>query len=321
MTFKPPPPAPKGLWRRTPPAVFPVFLGLMGLGLGWRRGAPEFGLPQGLGEAVVGAVTLLAVFGLVTYLVKIARRPGVVAEDLSVLPGRGGIAAMVLVIYLVAVALTPYWPRVATGFLLAGFAAHAVLILLVLRLILSRPGDAARLSPVWHLVFVGPIVGALAAAQLGWVELAAAISIATALAALAIWTASAVQLLREDVPAPLRPFLAIHLAPAALHGQVALLTGNDRMLLVAAGLTVLILAALVLSGRWLLRSGFSPMWGALTFPLAATASLWLGIGGVWRLPGGILLVLATFLILWIARRVLRDWATGALALKTNAAVA
>jgi tellurite resistance protein len=63
------------------------------------------------------------------------------------------------------------------------------------------------------------------------------------------------------------------------------------------------------------------MWGSLTFPVAATASLWLGMEGGWRTAGGVLLVAASALILWIARRVLRDWATGALALKTNAAVA
>lgn len=33
MAFKPPAPTPKGLWRRTPPAIFPVMLGLLGLGL------------------------------------------------------------------------------------------------------------------------------------------------------------------------------------------------------------------------------------------------------------------------------------------------
>lgn len=321
MTSRPPPPSPKGLWRRTPPAIFPVVLGLMGLGLGWRRGEAEFGLPDGFGDAVLGAVTLLAAFALLTYAVKVLRRPGVVPEDLRVLPGRGGVAAGTLVPYTMASALAPHWPEVAKILLGAGFALHAVLIGLVLRLVLSRPGDASRVSPVWHLVFVGPIVGAVAAAQLGWAALAAGIASVTAVIAVAIWATSVLQLLREDVPAPMRPLLAIHLAPAALHGQAALLLGHETLLLVAAGISVLILALLLSSAHWLLRSGFSPFWGALTFPLAATASLWIGMGGVWRIPGGILLVGATFLIPWVARRVLRDWATGALALKTNAATA
>ena len=55
-----PPPRP-GFFRQTPPAIFVPMFGLFGLGLAWRRAEVVFVLPQGLGDTILGAVTLLAV--------------------------------------------------------------------------------------------------------------------------------------------------------------------------------------------------------------------------------------------------------------------
>ncbi|MBD3803999.1 MAG: tellurium resistance protein, partial [Thioclava sp.] len=68
MSFAPPKMTPKGLFRRTPPAMFPPVLGLMGLGIAWRRGVREFALPPDLAELFLGAVTLLALFTLLAYV-------------------------------------------------------------------------------------------------------------------------------------------------------------------------------------------------------------------------------------------------------------
>ena len=101
-----PPPLPRpvpGLWRGTPPAVFPPVLGLLALGLAWRRAGPQ--LPAGvagLGEAVLGAATLLALFALVAYAAKVAQRPGVLVEDLRILPGRAGVTAAVVSVHALA---------------------------------------------------------------------------------------------------------------------------------------------------------------------------------------------------------------------------
>ncbi len=138
---------------------------------------------------------------------------------------------------------------------------------------------------------------------------------------MAIWTLSLQQFSRETVPAPLRPLLAIHLAPAALLGSVAAGLGGEAIAQVFALLSALMLAVLVVRGPWLLAGGFSPLWGALTFPLAASATLWLSLGGVWRIPGGIVLVLATLVIPPIATRIYKMWAKGDLALKTGASIA
>ncbi|MCB2135722.1 MAG: tellurium resistance protein, partial [Rhodobacteraceae bacterium] len=141
------------------------------------------------------------------------------------------------------------------------------------------------------------------------------------LMAAAIWAVSAERLITERVPQPLRPLLAIHLSPAALFGLVAQSQDLEVVAVGFACLSAALLAALVLHFRWLTVSGFSALWGAFTFPLAATANLWLTLGGVWLYPGIAALLAATVLVPWIAYRVLKLWLSGKLAVVTNAATA
>jgi tellurite resistance protein len=320
-----PPPPPPGLWRRTPPAIFAVLFGLMGLALAWRRAAAAgaFGGPPGLAEAVAGlltgAATALTLFALVAYGVKLLRRPGVLVEDLQILPGRAGVSAGLLSVYLLAVVLTPWLPGLAAGLLVAGMVAHAGLALLVARILLTAPPGASVLTPVLHLTFVGFIIAALAAAGLGWAGLARAILLAEIPVALAIWGASAVQAVRRIPPAPLRPLLAIHVAPAALFATVSADLGMPAMGAAWAVLALAIAAAVVAALRWVVAAGPSPLWGAFTFPAAALASALLAQG--WVLAGGLALVAATLIVPPIAFFVLRMWAQGRLAPATNAATA
>jgi tellurite resistance protein len=128
-----------------------------------------------------------------------------------------------------------------------------------------------------------------------------------------------VQAVRRIPPAPLRPLLAIHVAPAALFATVSADLGMPA-LANAWALLALALAALILAaGRWICAAGPSPLWGAFTFPSAALASALLAQG--WTVAGGLALVAATLLVLPIAVHVLRLWARGKLAPATNAATA
>lgn len=321
MAFHPPKPTPKGLWRRTPPAIFPATLGLLGLALGWRRGVGQFALPPGLADLFLGAVVLFALFALLTYVVKLMRRPAVGLEDLRILPGRAGLAAAVLCIYLLALAFGPISPAQARPILLLGIVAHLALTVAVLWTFAHGPAEQRRVNPVWHLTFSGWIVAALAAQGLGLATLALALFWLALLAALVIWSLSIGQFAQESVPAPLRPLLAIHLAPASLLGTVATGFNAGGLSLAFAALSVILLALFVVRARWLLAAGFSPLWGALTFPLASTASFWLALGGAWTLPGAVLLVAATVIIVPIALQITKLWAKGTLAIKTNAAIA
>ena len=313
------PPRKLAVFAKMPPGVFPVVLGLLGLSLALKRASIVAQVPEGLADLVMGLVSGLWLFCAVAYGIKIFRRPAVILEDLRVLPGRAGLAAATVGGLAFAAVVGFFDATVAKVVLGLTLALHAGLAVLMIRSLLSAPPEAREVTPVWHLAFVGFIVGALAATPLGWTVLATWILWGSMGIAAGIWAVSLWQLLRRIPPAPLRPLLAIHLAPASLFASVAGLLG---MPLLAQSMVVLALAiavALLVVGQWMTSSGFSPLWGAFTFPAAAFASALL-ING-WVLGGVLVTVLTLGAIPVIAWRVLRMWPTGSLAAKTNAATA
>lgn len=320
--FPPPefPPRRPALFAKTPPAAFPAILGLLGLGLALRRGLAGSALAEPV-EALNGALLALWLFAVLALLGKILRRPGVVFQDLRVLPGRAGLAASTMSGMVAASLLLPFVPRLAVGLALLSLALHAVLAGLLVATLLRMPPEAREVNPTWHLSFVGFIVGAVPLALAGWTGTAQAIFWVTLVAAVVIWGLSLAQLIRRIPPAPLRPLLAIHLSPAALFATVAALSGWPTPAAIFLVLGGVILTALILSGRWITSAGFSPMWGAFTFPLAAYASALIVTGGVFATPGLALLVAATLIIPPIAWNVLKLWPGGRLAARTNAAEA
>lgn len=325
--FPPPPPlAPKtqGLWRRTPPAIFPPIMGLFGLGLAWRNFAmvPALHPLQPVGEVILGGTLLLYLFALVAWLAKPLRRPGVVLEDLAVLPGRAGLVAMTLCLVLAGAALRPYAPGLALGAVAVGIAGLVLFGALIGWRLLTGPKEARGVTPVFHLTYVGYILAPLTLIPLGYELVSAAILFGVILVAALIWGFSLQQLLTHTPPAPLRPLMAIHAAPASLIATISTLLGFPALGLLFALFALALVVTMAVKANWLLAAGFSPLWGALTFPLAAAASasiLALGTPGLWI--GGALLAAASALNPWVATRVLKLWAKGALAAKTNAATA
>ncbi|MDJ0629856.1 MAG: tellurium resistance protein [Rhodobacter sp.] len=311
-------------WRRTPPAVFPPLMGLFGLALAWGRAVEPFSVPRAISDLLLGAVALVFLFALGAYGAKLVKRPGVVVEDLRILPGRTGLAAMSLCALLLAVGLVPIMPIAAQALLFAGLAVHLGLAALMIHSLMTSPPEARQVTPAWHLSFVGFVVAPLSAAPLGFDLLAQALLAGTMAIAALIYGASAAQVLRRGTPPSLRPLLAIHLAPVCLFGTTAMLLDLTGLAVAFAGLASAGFVALVLSARYLTAAGFSALWGAFTFPLAAFSGLMLDLGGqgaTFRIVGGVTLVAATLLIPWIAAKVLQLWIKGALAVKTNAAVA
>lgn len=319
------PPRKPRLFARTPPAIFPVILGLLGLGLAARKAAGSLGLAEtpagGVVEAALGALLVLWAFAVLALLVKVARRPAVLVEDMKVLPGRAGLAAASMSAMVAAAVLVPYAPGAALWLALGALVAHAGLAVLLLAVILRLPPEARGVTPAFHLAFVGFIVAALPLVSLGWLGLATGIFWATLAAAVLIWGASARQFLRMVPPAPLRPLLAIHLAPAALLSQGAGLLGMPELAMGLAVVGAVLFLALLSAARWLTASGFSAMWGSFTFPLASFTSALLALGGTWEAPGMALLALSLAVIPAIGWNVLKLWPGNRLATRTNAAEA
>lgn len=320
----PPLPLPKpGFGRRTPPALFAPIMGLFGLGLGWRAAADAYGVSAGVGDLILGAVAMLYLFVLVAWVAKPLRRPAAVLEELRVLPGRAGLAAGSLSLMLLATALAPLVPSLATVLALLAFGVHLAFVAVLVLVLWRGPPEGRVVTPVFHLSFVGFIIGGLAANALGHHGIAQILVWTMLVPAGIIYGLSARQLVVQIPPAPLRPLIAIHLAPACLLSLVAHGAGLEAAHAFGA-LAAAIFVALVVSARWLMAAGFSALWGAFTFPLAAFASSLIvlsGGQGPMGIAGGVILVLATLLIPAIAFRIFRLWPGGKLAARTNAAEA
>lgn len=312
-----------GLWRRTPPAVFAPLLGVLGLAVAWRTLTARMGLPWAMADFLAGAVLAAAAFAFLAYATKLLRRPTVLAEELAILPGRAGVGAGMVSIYLLAALLSRYAPELAKIVLITGFCLHLIFWIVLIPAMLRNAGQA-RITPVWHLNFVGPIVGALASLQVGWDHLAHLILWPMLFMAVINWSGAIYQALTERLPAALRPLLVIHIAPVALIGSVATGLGMDHLAQALGALSALGVVTVLLSAAWLTRAGFSPLWGAFTFPTAATAGFWNALAihhPHWHIPAVLMTVLATMIVLPILAGIWREWARGDLAVKTNAAIA
>jgi tellurite resistance protein len=314
-----------GLFGKTPPAVFPAILGLLGFGLGLRKAAGLYGaeLPvlASIAEAVLGAAVALWIFAFLALWVKYLRRFGALTDDMRVLPGRGGIAASTMGGMAVASALVPYAPSLALLVVIAALMLHLVLAIVLIRTLSALPPEARIVSPVMHLAFVGFIVGAVALAQLGQGGAAFAILALTLPVAGTIWVISVGQSVTAAPPAPLRPLLAVHAAPAALFSTVCSLLGQEAWAVGFACLALGLFMAVLFGIRAVTVAGFSPLWGAMTFPLAAVATALLHLTGRWTEVGIAVLALAALVIPAIGWQVLRLWPGGRLAARTNASSA
>ncbi|MFC3087468.1 tellurium resistance protein [Tabrizicola soli] len=315
------PPRRPALFARMPPAVFPSLLGLLGLAGAVRLALGRLGWDPGPGDLLAGGAVALWAFAAFAYGVKLARRPGVVVEDLRILPGRSGLAALTMGGMVAAGLVAAYSVPAAAVLLVLALVGHGMLAVLLLRLLLGLPPEARAVNPTLHLSLVGVIVGAAPALAVGWGWLAETLFWVALPIAVAIWALSLRQFMAAAPPAPLRPLLAIHLAPAALLGSVAGLLARPDLGVLFAGLGAVYAILLAVAGRWLLEAGVSAFWGAFTFPLAALATALMVNGGVWFWPGLLLTALGLVVIPLIAWWVLKRWPGGRLAAATNAAEA
>lgn len=308
------------LFARTPPAIFPSILGLLGLASALRLALGRLGWDQGPGDLIAGLVVALWAFAAVAYVVKVARRPGVVLEDLRVLPGRSGLATLTMGGMVSAGLVGAHSASVGSVLLLVALVGHAVIALLLVRLLLSLAPEARTVNPTLHLTFVGFIVAAGPALALGWEMLTEVLFWAVMPVAATIWALSLRQFVVAPPPSPLRPLLAIHIAPAALLSMVASLLGKPELALAFALLAGTVGGFILVPLRWTAAAGPSPLWGAFTFPLAALATAYLLLeGGLWA--GLAVLAVAMVVNPLIAWWVLKRWSGGKLAAMTNAAEA
>lgn len=315
----------QSLWRSTPPAIFPVTLGFMGLALAWRNASNVLPIPSELGELLLGFSTAYFLFFAVSYVAKVLARPSVVMEDLKVPPARAGVAAFPMAIMLLAAALLPlgvsvplvWWTGVIVYYIATGLVAWSIF----------KGGAQARaFSPFQYLAFVGPIVGPIAGIPLGYVTESFWLAMAAMVPYIAITLGYSLKLMKVRPPQPMRASLVIVLAPTSLFamafGQLGIEWAYELFYWMAMALAV----TMLFFSMWLTQGGWTPIWGSFTFPIATFVNLQImAIGkgmGVIATTGMIAgLLIGTPLIAYIIWKTSKAWIMGGLAKNTGAAKA
>jgi tellurite resistance protein len=297
----------------------------MGLGLAWRNAAGVVNIPHEIGDLLLGLSTAFYVYFLAMYLAKLVARPGALFDDMKVAPARAGVAAIAMAMMLLAAALLPFGisvPQVWWTGVVLQIAASAV----VLHAIWREPAQTRSFTPFQYLTFVGPIVGPVAGIPLGYVTESILLAYAALVSFVVITIGYGRKLIRVRPPIPLRPSLVIALAPLSLFALCFGQLGNDPMFWLfywaAWGLALVLLAL----ARWLTKGGWTPIWGAFTFPIATFANVQVmalakGGGGIATFGIYAGLVIGTPLILYVVYKAVLAWVTGDLAKKSGASVA
>jgi tellurite resistance protein len=316
----------KPFWRRTPPALFPSLLGLFGLALAWRAASSVWDVTAAIGVTIGVIATLILIVTLTSYVVKLLIRPMVLWEDLQIGPARGSVSAGSMCAMALAVFLLPYTSLGAFLVWWMSVALHAVYFVCVLLILMRHKNTFEEISPVLMLPIVGVLVSTLAAPTLGYgtfslVVLLMAIPLSAAILMISLWNART-----HGVPAAQRSSYAILLAPPSVTALgIYALSGSLYYLPVwiCASLVGIALLPFV---RWMGQGGWSPAWGAFTFPISAFAGVQIyatksGFGLVAEVMAVGSLTVATVIVPYIVARTYLSWFQGKLGPATKAAVA
>ena len=297
---------------RVPAGLYSIVMGLAGLGGARLQAAQLLAWPRTPGFALLALASLawLVVTGLLVAKFVVARE----RFDAELAhPSHGAPYALAPATLCLLMPLLDAWvPALARPVLFAGaFGALAVGAWTVGRWVAARH-ELSMFTPTLHFPLVaGGFLGALGAGILGM----QALGVILFGAGLFAWLAGAsVSLYRlivgEPLPPPMRPLLAVELAPPAI-GAVAwiVLSGDspDALAALLFGYGLFVALVLVALGRWLAAAPFGPPWWAFTFPAAALSNA--AIRFALAYPGTELTVLAValfaaanVLVLYVAMR-------------------
>lgn len=298
--------APAGGLAHFPLPLLAVPLGLGGLGLAWRHmGVAWVGEPL----MALTALAWLVIGGL--HLARAVRHPDAALADWRNPMRCGFVGAASIGMMLTAAALLPHAPDLARALLLPAIVLHLTIGLLLLARVLRGEGSAAMLVPPLMIPLVGNVLAPifcvpLGLPMLGWMLFGVGMLLWLGLQPLLLG-----RLFEAPLPPPLRPSLAILLAPSAVGALAVEALGAPLPAFLAIyGLAAFTFALLLMVLRPMLGSGFTLGYWGLTFPLAAftTATMKVAPAAIsWGMLG-----LATLVIGGIAFATLRLALRGAL---------
>lgn len=314
-------------WRRTPPALFPATLGMFGLSLAWASAARVLDAPYAASVGIFALTTAFFVFAFGCYVAKLIRRPAVVLEDLRPAPARAAVSAGSMCLLLLAAGMSVHGlgGDVARGVWIAGLILHLVYLICVCEALRRSPPEARVVTPVLFLPFVGVIVSPIGGAPLGLAAVAAPVYIYSLVVGAVIVALAAPRFVFGPTPVPARAAAAILLAPTSIGAVSGAALGYTLITEIFIFGSVFLSALFIARIRWLTAGGFTPQWGAFTFPTAAfagamtlAADLW---GGPWIWGASFALIAASVIVPPIWALTIREWTIGRLAPATGAGVA
>ncbi len=314
------------LWRQTPPAAFPVCLGFLSLAVAWQHAVDVLPwVSEDMSNLLLAAATgyFLWFFGF--YIAKVAARPSVLFEDMRSPPARAGIAAMAMAMMMLALALLPfsvYVPQVWWTGVVLQILASAI----VLHAIWKDPPDKRHFSTFQYLTFVGPVIGPFTGVPLGYIRESYWLIMAALVAYVIVTIGIFLNLKRDPIPKALRPSVTIFLAPVCLFALGFDALGYHQLFVYFFWVCNAVAVVLLFLVPWMVRGGYTPVWGAFTFPVAAYLNVQVvgmanGYGAYATVGTYVAMAIATPVIFYMVYRTVMEWVTGELARKSHAATA
>ncbi|MBE9476725.1 MAG: hypothetical protein IME92_06225 [Proteobacteria bacterium] len=312
-------------WRRTPPVLFPCLLGFIGLGLAWRRAAEVWPVSPIIGEGILLVSCLLFMATGTSYHMKLSLRPSVIFEDLKIGPARGAVSAGSMCLMLYAAAMTPYLFELAQLFWWAAVLQHAGYMVCVTLAIAKSDTQLSDVNPSIILPYVGYILASVGGPALGYATLSGILLMVTIPGCIFIIILSLVNLKRFGVNKTLRSSYFIILAPLSIYGIGSFNIWPTSSYAIFWTIALVCGLCMVPFLRWFSAGGWTPAWGAFTFPLSAFAGVMLtgvqsGFGPVAEIGSVLALGLATLVVPYVVWKTYLYWIVGKLAQATGAAV-
>lgn len=256
-----------------PVSFFSMVMGLSGLSIALQRGdALMSGLHAvGTGVALASAAVFIALLAL--YVVKLARYPGAVREELMH-PVKMSFGATVTVsLVLLSIALYDSAPAVSWWLWAVGSGLHLAFTLYVLNAWIYQPHfEIQHISPAWFIPVVGnilvPVAGvAHGAHELSWFYFSIGLLFWIVLFTIIVYR----MIFHHPLPDKLLPTLFILIAPPAVGfiAYVRLTDGIDAFAHVLYYGALFLTLLLFMQLPRFLRLPFFLSWWAYSFPLAA----------------------------------------------------
>lgn len=312
-------------WRHTPPVLFPCLLGFIGLGLAWRRAAEVWPVSPWIGEGILLVSCLLFMATGTCYHIKLGLRPSVIFDDLKPGPAKGAVSAGSMCLMLYATALTPYHYELAQLCWWIAVLQHAGYMICVTLSLAKSNTQLSELNPTHILPFVGYIVASIGGPDLGHATLSGFFLIATLPGCLFIIIKSLLNLKKHGANNTQRPSYFIILAPLSVYGIGSFNIWPSEIYTVFWCMALIAGLFMAPFLGWFCKGGWSPAWGAFTFPLSAFTVAMLtgvqsGFGLAAQISSALSLVLASLVIPYIVWKTYRHWMAGKLAQATGAAI-